>query len=65
MVSHSVIESALFSISGILWVRQERSLAPHPVLILDDVEDMVHGDFEWSEVDFPSVGLWTVSEARF
>jgi len=55
MVSHSVIESIVFSGFGTLWVRRERSKVPHPVLILDGFEDMIHRDFEWSEVGFLSV----------
>jgi len=72
-MTHSVVESALFSSSWALRVKWEWLWAPHTVLILDGVEDMVHGDFEWSEVSFLFVGLGRVpggylliaSEARF
>jgi len=33
---------------------------PHPVLIFDGIQDIVHGGFERSEVGFLSVGLGRV-----
>ena len=33
---------------------------PHPVLIFDGIEDIVHKNFEWSDVGFLSVGLGRV-----
>jgi len=72
-VSHSIMESIVFSGSVTHWVRQERSQVPHLILIFDDIEDMVHGDFERSEVGFLSIRvgrvprgcLWTTSKALF
>ena len=60
MVLHSIMKSAVLSGSRTLWVRQEWSQAPHLVLILDGIEDMVHRDFEQKEVDFLSVELGRV-----
>ena len=51
------MKGAVFSGSRTLWVKQEWPRAPHPVLILDKVKDMVHKDFKWCEVGFLFVGL--------
>ena len=73
-MSYSVIKSALLSDSLTLQVKRECLRAPLPVLILDGVEDIVHKDFERSEVSFRSVGLdlagfrggclWTTPDAQ-
>jgi len=59
------MESTVFSSSRPLRVRWEWPLAPHPGLIFDGAEDMVHGDFERGKVGFLSVGLGKVRAGSF
>ena len=65
MMSHSIMESAVFSGSKPLRVRWEWPQEPHPVLFFDGIKDIVHGDFERSKVSFLSIGLSRVSWGLF
>jgi len=60
IVSHSVMEGAIFFSSWPLQARWEWPWVPHPILIFDGVEDVFHRDFERSEVGFLSVSLGRV-----